>query len=767
VSPFRIIWRKEIRSFLNSPATYILMVIFLLLAGTYVGGTLFVENVASLRGFFDAVAVLMLFLSAALTMRLLSEERRLGTYEVIGTMPVGPRDIILGKFSAAWMILVGALVPTFIYPVIVSLLGTLDWGSVIAGYMALVLLAGAATSIGVFSSTLSENQNASLIVSSLILFILFILDKLLPYLSLGLLSTAQYLSLGYHYSNIARGVLDSRDIVYFLSLMVFFFLLAVVGLSREYGEYLWSWLTKTKPARLMRAGLVVGVLLFVNLLSLGYFVRVDLTSEGLYALPEATNRMMQSLDDDFLVRVFVTPDLPPPYHDYRRRVQELLEEYRAASHGKLQYQFIDTPIGSELEEEALAAGLSPIAVRELKNDRFQTLKAYAGIVMSYGAKQEVVPAATSYLRMKYDITRALHRLRSTKISTVAFLTGHGEPGLESMARFVDALTKSYTVKTIVSSDSTSIPSGVAALLIVGSHRPFSDAEKYALDQYVAQGGKIAWFVDAIIPDLRLQKATVATLGLEDLFDTYGWTINNDIVVDTRCFFPGEIDRSTPMPPGIIGSNPFMPVIVNCIPLFANVQPVVLSYPSSIDIRLAQIRGVNGMVIATTSKQSLRLNGGDESIDIDVMHLPPMEMFGDADVPIAAVFEGSFKSAYARQHDMRSVSKAQGKTRNLRNASVPTRMAVVGDGSFVLDAQIHGYQNIAFSTAIVNWLIDDETLSSVPTQEESQKTLSEISGTTKETTKYVIVFAPSGLVIVGGAIRLAWRKARRYKRIRSS
>ena len=214
--------RREMRTFFNSPIAYIVLCGFLLLAGWLFFSTLFLGGQASLRGFFGLAPVLFVVFAPALTMRLIAEERKTGTVELLLTLPVRDVEVVLGKFLAALGMVAAALVCTLPYAISVSALaaeGTpFDWGSTVAGYIGLLFLAASFLALGLWASALSRNQIVGFIIGLLLCFAFYFVDKfavLLP----GVLGEAlEYLSADYHFQNIARGVVDSRDLLFYLSL---------------------------------------------------------------------------------------------------------------------------------------------------------------------------------------------------------------------------------------------------------------------------------------------------------------------------------------------------------------------------------------------------------------------------------------------------------------------------------------------------------------------------------------------------------------------
>jgi len=230
------IFKKEVRSYFNSPAAYIVVTFFLLFTGYFFGTNLFLMNQANLRTAFGIIPLVFIFFMPAITMRLIAEEKKAGTIELLVTYPIKDSEIIVGKFLSALMLLAVALVFTWFYVISVSLLGNLDGGQVIGGYFGLLLMGAAYLSIGMFASALTENQIVAFIVALVIIFVFFLLDKILFFIPAPLVSIFQYLSIDYHFENISRGVIDTRDLLYYLSVIFFSLLLASHALGRRKGD---------------------------------------------------------------------------------------------------------------------------------------------------------------------------------------------------------------------------------------------------------------------------------------------------------------------------------------------------------------------------------------------------------------------------------------------------------------------------------------------------------------------------------------------------
>ena len=213
------IFKKEFNSYFVTPIAYIVISLFLLVIGWLFFSTFFLNRQASMMRFFSLLPITFSFIVPAITMKLFSEELNLGTYEILLTLPVKFRDIILGKFLAAISFIAIMLLPTLIYAISISFVGELDWGPVIGGYIGAILLGAAFSAIGIFASSLTPNQFIAFITGMTICFALTLLtDFLLYFIPNTFIGFFQYFSANFHFQNISRGLIDSRDILYFITI---------------------------------------------------------------------------------------------------------------------------------------------------------------------------------------------------------------------------------------------------------------------------------------------------------------------------------------------------------------------------------------------------------------------------------------------------------------------------------------------------------------------------------------------------------------------
>jgi ABC-2 type transport system permease protein len=230
MSGLAAVFKREFSAYFATPLAAVFLVIFLFLGGvfTFSLGGLYERGQADLRPFFSAVPWLYLFLVPAISMRLWAEDRRLGTIELLSTLPLSLRDLVLGKFFAAWLFALVALALTAPIWVSVEYLGTPDRGSIIAGYVGSALMAGAFLAIGAAVSALTKSQVIAFVLCAVVCFLFLmagfpaVLDFLHGWTPGWLLDAASSLSFLARFESILRGVLDLRDVLYFVSVIVAF-----------------------------------------------------------------------------------------------------------------------------------------------------------------------------------------------------------------------------------------------------------------------------------------------------------------------------------------------------------------------------------------------------------------------------------------------------------------------------------------------------------------------------------------------------------------
>lgn len=229
------IYRRELSSYFNSALAYIIVPIFLLLVGLFslYFNDLFVTGLATLRTVFFWSAMFFLLLIPAVTMRLFAEEKRTGSLELLVTLPVNEGQLVLGKYLAALTLILVAVALTFSYPLTLASLGELDWGPVLGGYLGLSLMAAAYTAIGTAASSLTSNQIVAFLVAMLLCLVPYVVGFFLSSIPASILPLVQYLSFDYHFGGLSRGVIDTRNLVFYGSVVALFLHLATFALEQR------------------------------------------------------------------------------------------------------------------------------------------------------------------------------------------------------------------------------------------------------------------------------------------------------------------------------------------------------------------------------------------------------------------------------------------------------------------------------------------------------------------------------------------------------
>ena len=226
------IFRRELAGFFNSPMAYIFLVIFAIVNGYFFTNTFFLFGQSDLRVLFDIVPLVYLFFIPAVSMGLIAREHNLGTMEIISTLPINNYEFVLGKFFAALSLILLGLVATSIHFFTLIFVGSnVDYGAIFSGYLGLALMGATYAAIGTYSSSVTENQVVSFIIGVFIVLVLFMLDKTLVFIPSSIVGFIQFLSVDYHLSNISRGVIDSRNLIYFISMIGFFIFLTIQTLE--------------------------------------------------------------------------------------------------------------------------------------------------------------------------------------------------------------------------------------------------------------------------------------------------------------------------------------------------------------------------------------------------------------------------------------------------------------------------------------------------------------------------------------------------------
>jgi len=516
-----------------------------------------------------------------------------------------------------------------------------------------------------------------------------------------------------------------------------------------------------KSQTLTRLGIVLAILIVVNFISIRLFGRFDLTRNGQFTLSEASKALVRSLDDRVTVRAYFTEDLPAPYNNNRRALLDELNDYKAYARGNLQFEFID-PTGEKGEMEAQQQGIAPLQVQVIKEDKAQVQRAYMGMVLLYEDKKEVIPVVQNVGTLEYEISSTIKRLTSKGQKKVALLAGEGEPALAELRAVQEPMRKQYDFTTVDVSKGTPVPQDVTALVVMAPTQPFTEPQKFQIDQYIMRGGRVAFLLNRVDATLQKQYGQKLDLHLDDMLAAYGLRLNSDLVRDAQCANISLVQQQAGFSIQSQVPFPYLPEVSNFSKgnaMVKDLQGLILFFASSVDTERIGAMGLSAEILMRSSKQSGRLTG---MFMYDPMQHWTREDFGESGIPLAAIVSGKFTSLYqGRPAPADTSAGALPPPAAPLTSSPDTRVLLVGDGDFARDQYIGGSKdNVTFFANMVDYLVDDAGLISIRTKEAVNPPLDPVADATKKIVKYADMGLPPLLVLAYGLLRWRMRKARK-------
>ncbi len=542
----KAVFKREFRAYFDSPVAYVFLTAFLVLAGflTFGVAMFYERRQADLMPFFFWHPWVYLLLVPAATMGLWADERRNGTAELLLTLPVTLKEVLVGKFLAAWSFVGIGLALTFPVALTAGYLGSPDWGAVFCGYLGSFLLAGASVAIGVFASTLSRSSVVGFVVSLALVFALLIIgfDPVIGAVAAWGVPTAitdavASCSLLSHFEAMRKGVVDFADIGYYFAMMVF--MLAAAK-------------TVTDGRRGASKGIVglvlVGAIAASSVVILANLpLRCDMTAENLYTLSKGSKAVLGQLTEDVTLKYYVSSssaEMPMALKTYANQVGNLLKEYERAGGGRLVVEEYDPKPDSDAEEWAQRYGVEP---QTGGNPFGQGI--YFGVVAVCGDREETlgVLSPRTESTLEYDLTRLVTRVAWPERPVVGVMTslpdvlgGQMNPMMMQMGQrppqgwaAFSELAKDYDVRA-VEPDSDKIDDDIKTLVVLHA-KNLSDKALYAIDQFVCRGGRLVACVDpASAKEFIAKRAQGGYGGVEPstlgkLFDAWGVKFAADAV----------------------------------------------------------------------------------------------------------------------------------------------------------------------------------------------------------------------------------------------
>lgn len=801
------LFKKEIQGFFSSLTAYVVILVFLLANSSFIwifqNPLNIVSNgYASLDSLFILAPWIFLFLVPAITMRMISEERRSGNMDLLWTRPVSAFQIIFAKFLASWALVLLSLIPTLVWFWSVSQMGSpvgnMDTGGTWGSYLGLLFLGGIYSAIGIFSSSVTVNQIVAFITAVVLSFVVFrgfeFIGDSLESGKLALLVSQA--GIAYHYSSMSRGVLDSRDVLYFVVVMIMCLQGARAILQRR----------NRQGRNLFELASVLLIVLLLSMFSGIKFFRVDLTAEKKYSLAHSSREALQNLEGVVLVRIYLEGEMPSEFVNFRNNIEDLMDEFRAWAGEKLVYEFVnlydepDEEIRMRMIGQLYDQGLNVTSVQISDREGGKTARIlFPGAMVSYGSYSIPVnllknnPSLSHELNLnnsietlEYEFMRAIHGLTMEEVPRIAFIEGHGELDSLQTHSLMDELKNFFQVDRGYINGNTALLQNYKALIVARPTRVFSEADKFALDQYIMGGGKVLFFLDPVNPfaDSLSGGTTVALarqVGLEDLLFKYGVRINYNLVSDMQCSaVPVNMASTAEQARFQLMPWVYFPLLTGhpVHPVTRGLNYVRAEFASSMDT--LGTTGASATVLLSTSASSrsreVPLYISMEEVTVQ----PDPSLFKASRLPVAVLLEGVFTSLYKNYPVPPGGYPAPS---GVKSESAPTSILVVTDGNIPAN-EVHfeqghfraeklGYDrytkqtfgNLEFIMNAINQMTDETGIMELRSREIKLRLLNrEITSQKRRVLAWKLIntIVPLLLVLIPGII-LQFVRKRRYSR----
>lgn len=739
-SPLLALVRKDIKSYFDQPAAYILIVPFVAVLSYVFFSQALLTAEASLRPLFTVDFqidnpslpwLLAIFVPAA-TMKLLAEENRDGTLELLLTHPIRGWIVLLSKFLSGFVFVAFSILATIGIPIAVQTAGNLDIGAAVGQYIGSLFLAASFVSIGLFTSSLTRNQVVAFILGlSLTMFLMIMgLDIVAVTLPQRLASLLQDLSPVTHFSSVARGVIHLRDVLYFIAL-ISTFLSATFLIIR--GRTLSHKSTQYRNLQLGTAGLIIFSIL-IGWSGNSIEGRFDLTEDKLFTLSPATADIVDGLDDILTLELYESREPAVPIALATRDIGDFLEDFASGSDGKVKLVRRFPEDDEDELRKAQIAGVPPRQFNVRSQGELQIKASYLGLSMTYVDQRETIPFINSFDGFEYRMASLINRMVEDQKKSVVFLTGHGQAGPSGgYQTFAALLTDAYEVREMNASEDPAIDlSGVDVLIIGGPTQAIPDETANAVVEYIANGGKALLMIDSIAVDQSRLVAGENRYSFKDLPERFGVIVESDLVFDLQA---NETLSFQTQVGSVFLPYPFWvraPVIDKKVA--GNVESAVLPWASSLGISESQRELVEVIPILETSEFS--------AIDFTYRDLRPNSQTFEEITPDNLV------------QSLVAVAVAE----KAADGGEAYRIVVVGDSGWLTDALVsRSQENIALALNLVDWLAQEDRLASVRSKVVSSRDLLYSSPTHENMARWLNIAGVPLIFILFGAVRSVRRR----------
>lgn len=522
---------KELKSILFSSTGLIVGSLFIVVVAILLFGigryNQFGTN--DLTQMFGYIAFALAIAVPALTMGAISKEKSNGTFEYLLSKPLTELDLLLGKFISYSLLTFILILLTLPITVVVASYSGIDFGQAVMQYAGALVLGLCMVSVGLAISALFKAEIASFLTSVVVIAVLILIgSSFVAVLPAPISSILEKLSLLSHYQSVSRGVLDFRDIFYFIAFIFLFLSLAYYLLIKDKYPVGHKYLKKAKVAT------ALFVIIAFLLGTLGQVIpgRIDFTSDQRYTLSAATVEVLNRMPNSLTVDYYASSNLPIEFQSELRRVQDLLSDYSKASGGKVSVNLIEPDKDTSLQSKAQTDGISQIQFSVNSSDSAQVVVGYFGVAFKYEDKSEVLNFNNEILNdLEYQITKKIKKLSETQKRKIAFITNNvAHSTTNDLTVFNKELVDLFDVTSIsLTEESAEIAEDISTVIIAGPVEEFTDNAVTELKNFYVNGGSIFLMTDTI--DTNTETPALNENSLAALFEEYGVKINNDMVYD--------------------------------------------------------------------------------------------------------------------------------------------------------------------------------------------------------------------------------------------
>ncbi|HOK41087.1 MAG TPA: GldG family protein [bacterium] len=511
-------------------------------------------------------------------------------------------------------------------------------------------------------------------------------------------------------------------------------------------------------------------LVIINFISSKYFIRLDLTEDKSFTISKVTKKVLSELDDYVNIDLYFSEKLPAELLTLKQEVIDILKEYQAYSKDKIKVRVIDPAKDPQLKNKVLSMGIPEVQMNIIEKDERQLIQGFLGLGIFYEDKKSIIPVIEETRNLEYELTTGIKRVITEELKTIGFLTGHQEKDIYSNYETLrKELEKNFKIEYVnLEKGKKQIQNNIALLIIAGPKEKISEREKFEIDQYIMNGGKVFFLIDKV--DISEQLfANDLDVNLDDLIKNYGIQMNKNLVLDRICenagFRTGYVQFITPYPyfvkivkvPGYNGFNALQPIT-------SKLETMTFFWASSIDTILTP--SVNFIPLIFSSPQSWTTSG---YYNLNPQQIPAA-MSGFKSNLMAVISEGKFRSFYSDKQipkldlsDTELAGWTDVRTEETKKTECndTNYLLFIADSDFLDENNIKRVpSNLTFILNAADWFALDKELITIRSRGLINREIKRMEENEKTIIKVLNIILVPIIVVVIGLVRFIIKKRRR-------